>query len=169
MPGVRLCKTVYVSRDKSLPEASCKRTQHCWSTTPNIVGCYMLRPFAHPVACCCAKFETGQTFQPTTPNISFVPWSPKHSATMLDPFVQLFQHCWGHARSLCKVYKDLWVVSFPPCTVGPNIVGSSSIRLHTTANTHATTPNLVGATMLGAFVASVCTPPEPKVKNYPWN
>ena len=26
--------------------------QHCWPTTPNIVGCYMLRPFAHPVACC---------------------------------------------------------------------------------------------------------------------
>ena len=25
----------------------------------NIVGCYMLRPFAHPVGCCCAKFETG--------------------------------------------------------------------------------------------------------------
>ena len=48
MPGVRLCKTIYVSRDKSLPEASCKRTQHCWPTTPNIVGCYMLRPFAHP-------------------------------------------------------------------------------------------------------------------------
>ena len=33
--------------------APCKRTQHCWLTTPNIVGCYMLRPFAHPVACCC--------------------------------------------------------------------------------------------------------------------
>ena len=33
--------------------APCKRTQHCWPTTPNIVGCYMLRPFAHPVACCC--------------------------------------------------------------------------------------------------------------------
>ena len=27
-------------------------TQHCWPTTPNIVGCYMLRSFAHPVACC---------------------------------------------------------------------------------------------------------------------
>ena len=25
------------------------------------------------VACCCAKFEIGQTFQPTTLNISFVP------------------------------------------------------------------------------------------------
>ena len=33
-------------------KASCKRTQHCWLTTPNIVGCYMLRPLAHPVACC---------------------------------------------------------------------------------------------------------------------
>ena len=48
-----------------------------------------LRPFAHPVAhsictpccmllsvsgSCCAKFETGQTFEPITPNISFVPY-----------------------------------------------------------------------------------------------
>ena len=30
----------------------CKRTQHCWPTTPKIDGCYMLRPFAHLVACC---------------------------------------------------------------------------------------------------------------------
>ena len=36
----------------------------------NIVGCCMLRPFAHPVLCVvAARFETGQTFQPTTPNI----------------------------------------------------------------------------------------------------
>ena len=68
---------------------------------------------------------------------------------MLDPFAQLFQHCWGRARALRMVYKDLWVVSFPRCTAGPNIVGSCCIRLHTTANTHATTPNIVGATMLG--------------------
>ena len=32
-----------------------KRTQHCWLTTPNIVGCYMLCPFT---GICCAKFET---------------------------------------------------------------------------------------------------------------
>ena len=101
------------------------------------------------VTYCCAKFETGQTFQPTTPNISFVPWSPKSSATMLDPFAQLFQHCWGHARFLRMVYKDLWVVYFPRCTAGPDIVGSCCIRLDTTANTHATTPNIVGATKLG--------------------
>ena len=48
----------------------CKRTKHCWLTIPNVVGCYMLRPFAYPVACCCVLlgvvgqswFETGQTF-----------------------------------------------------------------------------------------------------------
>ena len=34
-------------------KAPCKRKQQCWPTTSNIVGCYMLRPFAHPVACCC--------------------------------------------------------------------------------------------------------------------
>ena len=54
------------------------------------------------VACCCAKFETGQTFQPTTPNISFVPWSPKRSATMLDPFAQLLQH--AHYVWFTKTY-----------------------------------------------------------------
>ena len=31
--------------------------QHCWQTTPNIVDCYMLHPFAHPVACCCVLLE----------------------------------------------------------------------------------------------------------------
>ena len=99
--------------------------------------CVRLHTLLHVVGYCCAKFETGQTFQPTAPNISFVPWSPKRCATMLDPFAHLFQHCWGHARSLCMVYKDLWVVSFPRCTAGPSIVGSCCIRLHATANTHA--------------------------------
>ena len=52
-------------------EALWKRTQHSWPSSPNIVGCYMLCPFAHPVACCsevgsyCAKFETSQTFSYT--------------------------------------------------------------------------------------------------------
>ena len=43
-------------------------------------------------------------------------------------------------------YKDLWVVLFPRCTAGPKLV----------ANTHATTPHIVGATMLGVF-SPVCT------------
>ena len=31
----------------------CKRTEHCWPATPNIVGCYMLCPFAPTVTFCC--------------------------------------------------------------------------------------------------------------------
>ena len=133
-------------------QAPCKRTRHCWMLHVASVctPCCMLLDV---VACCCAKFETGQTFQPTTPNISFIPWSPKRSPTMLYPFAQLFQRCWGHARTLRMVYKDLRVVSFPRC------VGSCCVRLDTTANTRPTTANIVGATMLGV-VASVCTQPE---------
>ena len=76
---------------------------------------------------------------------------------MLDPFAQLLQHCWGHARLSRMNYKYLWVVFFPRYTAGPKLVGSCCIRLHTTANTQATTPNIVGATTLGV-VAPVCTP-----------
>ena len=34
-------------RELCFCKAPWKRTQHCWPTTPNIVGCYILRPFAH--------------------------------------------------------------------------------------------------------------------------
>ena len=34
-------------------KASCKGMQHCRPTALNIVECYMLRPLAHSVACCC--------------------------------------------------------------------------------------------------------------------
>ena len=133
-------------------------SQHCWMlhVAPVCTPCCMLLDV---VACCCAKFETDQTFQPTIPNISFVLWSPKRSATMLNPFAQLFQHCWSHARSLRMDYKDLWVLFFPRWTAGPKLVGSCCIRLHPTANTHPTTPNIVGGTMLGV-VAPVCTQPK---------
>ena len=122
-------------------------------TLLDVSCCVRLHTLLHVVGCC-AKFETGQTFQPTTPNISFVPWSPKRSATMLDPFAQLFQHRWSHALTLQTVYKVVWVVSFPRCTAAPNIVGSCCIRLHSTTAT--TTPNVVGAAMFGV-VAFVCT------------
>ena len=137
-----------------LPANGCNIVDQQLPTLLDVTCCIRLHTLLHLVGCCCAKFETGQTFQPTTPNISFVSWSPKRSATMLDPFAQLFQCCWGCARSLCMVYKDLWVVSFPWCTAGPNIVGSCCIRLHTTANTHATTPNIVGVT-LGVVASKV--------------
>ena len=75
------------------------------------------------------------------------------------------QQCWIRLHSFSNTVgaahahnalftKDLRLVSFPRCTAGPIIVGSCCIRLQTTANTHATTPNIVGASILGD-VASI--------------
>ena len=144
---------------------------HQLPTLLDVTCCTPCCMFLDVVLCCCAKFETGQTFQPTTPNISFVPWSPKRSAIMLDPFAQLFQNCWGHARSLRMDYKDLWVVFFPRCTAGPKLVESCCIRLHTTANTHVACEQAFGragnyATMLGV-VASVCRPLPTRAQQLP--
>ena len=106
-------------------------------TLLDVTCCVCLHTLLHVVGCCCVllrKVWNRSNFS-ATPNISFVPWSPKRSAKMLDPFAQLFQHCWGHARSLRMCYKDLWVVSFPRCTVGPDNVGSCCVRLHAALDT----------------------------------
>ena len=141
---LNLTKAPCVQTDATL---LANNSQHCWMLHVAFVctPCCMLLDV---VACCCAKFETGQTFQPTTPNISFVPWSPRRSATMLDPFAQLFQHCWGHARSLRMDYKDLWVVFFPRCTAGPKLVYPNSQHFFCSVIAEAWRNN----------VASVCTP-----------
>ena len=41
-------------------------------TLLNVTCCVRLHTLLHVVGCCCAKFETRQTFEPTTLNISFV-------------------------------------------------------------------------------------------------
>ena len=87
---------------------SVKRTQHCWPTTPNIVRCYMLRPFAHLVACCCAKFETGQTFSfvqtdATTPINVGSCWP-----TMFRPFAWGFRHKTVQTKEPWKRTKHFW-------------------------------------------------------------
>ena len=61
-----------------------------------IVGYYMLCPFAHLVACCCAKFETGQTLSyvqtdATTPNIVGPTMLGVVGPTMLRPFAWGFR------------------------------------------------------------------------------
>ena len=132
--------------------APCKRTQHGWPTTPNLVGCYMLHPFAHPVACRWMLLHVVvQSLKPV-----------KLFSRQLPTFL-LFHD--PNARSLRMDYKDLWVVFFLQCTAGPKLVGSCCIRLHTTTNTHATTPNIVGATVLGVVVP-ICMA---AINTSPWN
>ena len=70
---------------------------------PNIVGqqlptlldvtcCVRLHTLLHVVACCCVKFETGQNFQPTTPNISL--FHDRRSVA---------QQCWIRLRSSSNI------------------------------------------------------------------
>ena len=64
-------------------------SQHCWMLRVASIctPCCMLLC----IACsCCAKFETSQAYEPTTPNISFVPWSPKRCAIMLNLCAEVF-------------------------------------------------------------------------------
>ena len=117
--------------------------QHCWLTTPNIVGCYMLRPHAHPVAYgwkLLHKLETGQTFEPTIPNISCVPWSPS-----------IAQQCW----------IDLYSSS--------NIVGPTHVHYIWFTTSHWLHPShfaLEVPTLLGV-VASNCTPLQTQKQQIP--
>ena len=49
-----------------MPKATCKRTQHCWPTTPNIVRCYMLRPFDLDACCWMLLRVVAQSLKPVT-------------------------------------------------------------------------------------------------------
>ena len=68
-------------------------------TTPNIVGCFMLRSFAHPVACC--YLLSGVVAQILKPGKLLATCKrTQQIPTMLD------QHCWelfGLVRQQCCV------------------------------------------------------------------
>ena len=104
---------------------TCKRTQHCWLTTPNIVGCYSCVPL-HTLLHVAECYQEWLC-KPSTPNISFVPYLQSET-----------QQCWirlhsssnfvgaSHAPKMAvefKFTKSHGVVSFPLSTAGPNIVG----------------------------------------------
>ena len=100
----------------------------------------MLRPFPHPVACCCAKFETGQTFQPTTPNIFL--FHDRRSVA---------QQCWIRLHS------------------SSNIVGAAHAHYAWFTKTYGLYPShdaLQVPTML-RVVASVCTPLPTQTQQLP--
>ena len=92
-------------------KAPCKRKQQCWPTTSNIVGCYMLRPFAHPVACCCvfgsccAKFEIGQTVS-----------CEQTDATTSNT---VGQQCWEVLGLFARSLKFVSIVRSKPATIPP--------------------------------------------------
>ena len=105
------------------------------------------------VASCYVKFEPCQTFWANNSQHFLCSVIAEACAIMLDPFAQLSQHFWCHVRALHMLSKVLWLLSLPRCTVAPNIVGNCCIRLHTTTNTNATTPNKAGSCSIRLRVA----------------
>ena len=127
-------------------------SQHCWMlhvASVSTTCCVLLRVFGQSLKPVKRLSQHLPTFLLFRDRVALRCWIRLHSS---------FQHCWGHASAFHMVYKVLRVVSFPRCTGDPNIIGSCCVRLHTTANTDATTSNIVGPTMLGV-VASVYTSP----------
>ena len=130
--------------------------------TNNSQHCWMLHVSSVCTTCCVLLGVLAQSLKPVKLLSKQLPmfllfrdrvalrcWIGLHSS---------FQHCWGHESAFHMVYKVLRVVSFPRCTADSNIMGSCCVHLHTTANTDATTSNIVGPTMLGV-VASVYMAP----------
>ena len=88
-------------------QSQCTGTQHCWMLQ-------VLRPFAHPVACCCAKFETGWR------NIVGSCCARLHAA--LDVWKSLLVLLWFLKRKIitrcvsCKFQG--YLLHIEPCTSG---------------------------------------------------
>ena len=116
------------------------KTQHCWAQHVGSVStpcCVLLRV----VWTCWMKFETGQTSEPTSANISIVSRSSKRDPTMLRSFAQQIQQCCTGAHTLQTknrvVCMELWVfVSQNPLYshLKTQHVVTCRERLHTSRN-----------------------------------
>ena len=128
-------------------KAACKWTQHCWPTTPNIVGCYMLRPFAHPVACCWMLLRVVvQSLKPV-----------KLFRQQLRTFL-LFRDRWS-------VAQQCWI-RFHSCS---NIVGAMLAQYAWFTKSYGLYPShdALQVPILLGVVASVCRPLPTRTQQLP--
>ena len=124
----------------------CKRTQHCWPTTPNIIG-------PNNVVTCCVRLHGTATI------LALVAYSLK-SVKLLGPCKRT-QHCWpqtpNNTRQCELLGQFAWALRLMQTDatshniVGPNNVGSCWHLLALVAwcmQTNATTVNIVGVSSL---------------------
>ena len=144
-----------------------KQTQHCWHTTPDTVGFCMLRPFAHPVACCWVLIGVAAQ------NLKLV----KILSQQLPTFLLLRDRSSVAQQSLLCLHRSSMIrathahyghnVWSPWCL--QSLMGCILSQMHwrffhrwmlsyafARHCTNATSPNNIGLAMFGVF-ASVCT------------
>ena len=118
--------------------APCERTQNRWPATPNSVGCSMLRPFVHPVACRWMLLRVvAQSLKPVKLFSRQLP-----SFLLFRDRRSVAQQCWIRLHS------------------SSNIVGTVHAHYLWFTKTYGLYPSqdaLQVPTLLGV-VASVCTP-----------
>ena len=84
-PSIQVCEIPGVDRFKGKGHKKSKGAQLCLPTTPNIVGCYMMCPFAYPVACCCVFLGVGaQSLKPVKRLALYK--QTQHCWELLSPF-----------------------------------------------------------------------------------
>ena len=113
---------------------------HQLATLLDVTCCVRLHTLLYVLGCYCAKFETGQTFQPTTLNILL--FRDRRSVA---------QQCWIHLHS------------------SSNIVGATHAHYAWFTKTYGLYPShdaLQVPTLLGV-VASVCTPLPTRTQQLP--
>ena len=55
-------------------------------TLLDVTCCVRLHILLHGVGCCCAKFETGQTFRPVQTDATLLAYNSQHCWELLRPF-----------------------------------------------------------------------------------
>ena len=129
-------------------------SQYCWMLH---ACCVRLHTLLHVVGCCCVllrKVWNWSDFSANNSHNSFVPWSPKRSATVLDPFAQLFQHCRGHAHYAWFTKTYGLYPSHDALQVATLLGVVASVCPPPPTRTQQQLPTLLGV------VASVCTQPK---------
>ena len=124
-------------------------SQHCWM----LHVAYVCTP------CCMMLDVVAQSLKPVKLFSQLLP----RFLLFLDRR-SVVQQCWIRLHSSSNIvgathaHYAWFTKTYGLCPSHDALVGSCCNRLQTTANTHATTPNIVGATMLGV-VASVSSQP----------
>ena len=111
VPTIAIAHTFCASRyflSVMLTTGPCKRSQHCWAQHVASV-CTPCCVLLLLVGSCWMKFETGQTSEPTSANISIVSRSSNRGPTMLRSFAQHIQQCCAGARALHPTYPTKYM------------------------------------------------------------
>ena len=119
---------------------------------------WMLHVMAVCTPCCMLLGVVEQSLQPVKPLNqqlpTFLPFRHRRSVAQ-QRWIRLhfLVNCTSNIAGATHAHYVSQVVTLPHCTADPNIVGSCCTRLQTTANTDATTPNIIGPTLFDFLIS----------------